>query len=129
MLIGRTSGPLTLRLILQPSIAGILAIRAGWKDARAGRPPYFWTILHSPSDRRELFREGWKDIGKVTVMALVLDGVYQFIEFHWIYVLQALIVAIVLAIIPYLVLRGLTTRLVGRGGATNAGGAPQAPER
>jgi len=36
-LIGRLGGPITLRLILQPTIAVILAIRDGLKDAKAGR--------------------------------------------------------------------------------------------
>jgi hypothetical protein len=36
-LIGRLGGPITFRLILQPSIAVILAIRDGLKDAKAGR--------------------------------------------------------------------------------------------
>ena len=39
MLIGRIEGPLTLRLVLQPTMASFLAVRAGLKDARsAGRP-------------------------------------------------------------------------------------------
>ena len=36
-LLGRVGGPITFRLILQPSIAFILAIRDGLKDAKAGR--------------------------------------------------------------------------------------------
>jgi hypothetical protein len=35
-LIGRVGGPLTLRLLIQPTVATFLAIRAGWRDARAG---------------------------------------------------------------------------------------------
>jgi hypothetical protein len=37
-LVGRVGGPLTFRLILQPTMAAILAIRAGLKDARGSRP-------------------------------------------------------------------------------------------
>jgi len=44
-LIGRVGGPITFRLILQPSIAAILAIRDGLKDAKAGRPLYFWSLF------------------------------------------------------------------------------------
>jgi hypothetical protein len=36
-LIGRAGGPITFRLILQPSIAVVLAIRDGLKDVKAGR--------------------------------------------------------------------------------------------
>jgi hypothetical protein len=40
MLIGRADGPLTLRLVFQPTVAVVLAIGAGLKDAREGRTPY-----------------------------------------------------------------------------------------
>jgi hypothetical protein len=36
--VGRVGGPLTFRLILQPTMAALLAIRAGVKDVREGRP-------------------------------------------------------------------------------------------
>ena len=111
MLMGRTTGPLTLRLILQPTVATVLAIRSGLADARAGRPPYFWSMLNDPERRRELLRNGWKSVGKLFVMAMVLDGIYQVIEFRWIYIGQAIVVAFVLAIVPYVIVRGLVTRL------------------
>jgi hypothetical protein len=38
--------------------------------------------------------------------------VYQLIEFHWVYPGETLIVAIVLAIIPYFLLRGPINRFV-----------------
>jgi hypothetical protein len=37
-LIGRTSGPMNFRLIIQPAVAIFIAIRAGLNDAREGRP-------------------------------------------------------------------------------------------
>jgi hypothetical protein len=37
---GRIGGPMSLRLLLQPTIATILAIRSGLADARAGKPPF-----------------------------------------------------------------------------------------
>ena len=110
-LIGRAGGPLTLRLLLQPTVATILAIRAGLKDAREGRPPYGWTILTDPTQRRELVQQGWKDVGTVFILAVVLDVIYQFITVRWLYPGETLITAIILAILPYLLLRGLVTRL------------------
>ena len=41
MLLGRTTGPLTLRLILQPSMAALFAIRAAIKDTRDGHSEFF----------------------------------------------------------------------------------------
>ncbi len=46
-------------------------------------------------------------MGLVFVLAIVFDGVYQFIVFRMFYPGEALTVAIVLAIVPYLQIRGL----------------------
>jgi hypothetical protein len=48
-LVGRLSGPLTLRLFLQPVMASLFALRDGVRDAPAGRPPYLWTIFSEPA--------------------------------------------------------------------------------
>ena len=68
-LIGRTEGPMKLRLILQPLAASILAIRAGLRDAREGKPPYFWAPVFSPDHRRDLLRQGWEDNSGVDCVA------------------------------------------------------------
>lgn len=110
-LVGRVGGPLTLRLVIQPTVATILAIRAGLNDSRHGQTPYFWNILLNRDQRKGLLREGWKDVGKLFVMAAVLDTVYQLIVARWVYPLETLTVAVALAILPYVVLRGLSSRL------------------
>jgi len=110
-LIGRVSGPLTFRLILQPIMAVIFAIRAGLKDAKEGRPPYFWAIFTHPAERRQLLRDGWKSVGRVFILAIVIDAVYQFIVCRCFYPGEALIVAFVLAIVPYLLVRGPVNRI------------------
>jgi hypothetical protein len=115
-LIARDSGPLHIRLILQPLVATILAIRSGVKDAREGRPVFFWTIIGEPAKWRFLMREAWEDVGKLFLVAVVLDVVYQIIILRWVYPVQTLIVATVLAIVPYLVFRGLANRVRRRMG-------------
>jgi hypothetical protein len=110
-LIGRVNGPLAFRLIIQPSVAAIIAIRAGWKDARERRPAYGWAIVNDPVHRRQRLREGWKDVAKVFVAAVVIDSVYEIIVFHRIYLHQPLIVAATLAVVPYLLIRGPVNRV------------------
>jgi hypothetical protein len=92
-------------------MAAFFAIRAGLKDARTGRPAYFWTILTRPDERRALLHDGWKDVMKVFLLALVLDLVYQVIVFRWLYPLEMLIVAVLLACFPYLLIRGPANRI------------------
>ena len=89
----------------------LFAVRDGLRDARIGRSPFLGTILGSRDDRRRLMREGLIAIGKLAVMAIVLDFVYQLIVFRRIYPVEAIDVALLLAIAPYFVLRGQVTRI------------------
>jgi len=111
----RIGGPLTFRLILQPVMAGLLAVRAGLADARAGRPPYFWTILTDPAHRRDLLREGWKAVAKVFILAVAIDVAYELIVFRRIYPGEVLLVAFLLACVPYLLIRGPVNRIASAG--------------
>jgi hypothetical protein len=114
-LIARPSGPFALRFILQPVMAMLYAIRDGRRDARAGRPPYFWTIFTQPEQRRQLLRSGWQSIGKVFLAALIIDLLYQLVVLRALRPLETLTIAVVLAALPYLLLRGPINRLLRTG--------------
>jgi hypothetical protein len=111
-LVGRLTGPLTLRLFLQPGVAAYLATRDGLKDARDGRPPHFWRMVSGPPEaRRRRAKETWSAILKVFAMAVILDCVYQLLVFRWVYPVEAMVTATVLAIVPYMLLRGVVNRI------------------
>ena len=114
-LAARVTGPLSFRLLLQPTVAIVLAVRSGLEDARAGRPPYAWSMFTSdPVQRRQLLRAGWKVVAKVFCMAVILDIVYQIIALRWVYLDEALLVAFLLAGVPFLLIRGSVDRLIRR---------------
>jgi ABC-type dipeptide/oligopeptide/nickel transport system permease subunit len=113
-LLGRASGPFHLRLVITPAVAFIFAIRAGLRDAREGHPPFLWEVLTNPAERQRLRRSWWKDIGKMVIVALITDAVYQLYVLRAFYVFQALILIVVLAMGPYALVRGITTRLTRR---------------
>lgn len=113
-LLGRASGPLHFRLLMMPAVVTVLAIRAGRRDAREGNPPFLWGLFTRRSERRELLRSLLKDIGRVFVVALVLDTIYQLAFLRAFYPVQALIVAVVCAIVPYVLVRGPVTRISRR---------------
>src|SRR5262249_14669764 len=108
----RLTGALRLRFILQPSIAVFLAVRDGMKDGMQGRPAYFWSLFFKPKCRRELIRAGWRSIGTVFVMAIIIDAVYQYIAIRWFYPGEALTIGLTLACVPYLLIRGPVSRLM-----------------
>jgi hypothetical protein len=111
-LIDRISGPMNFRFILQPVMASIFGIIAGLRDARVGNPPYLWSLLTGRARRGDWIKDGWKSVGKVVAVALVLDIAYQIIVLRFFYPAEAIIVAFVVVIAPYMILRGLVTRLV-----------------
>ena len=125
-LIERISGPLSFRLLLQPTMAIIVAVGAGVRDARAGRPPYLHTIWTDPTQRRELLLQGIRDVARVLLLATLIDVAYQVLVFRWIYPGEALIVALILAFVPYLVVRGPATRIARRVLRRNQPGHAQA---
>ena len=111
-LVGRITGPMNFRLIMQPLVAAGFAIWSGVKDARAGRPAFLWTAVSDPAQRSALLHSAWRDVGKVFMLALILDAIYQLIQLRAVHLLELLIVAPTLAFVPYVLLRGPMARLV-----------------
>jgi hypothetical protein len=111
-LMSRPAGPLHLRFIFQPIVASVLAIRSGLADAREGRRPFLLSLIFGYGNRRELLSGAWADVGKLFIMACVLDLIFQVIALRWFYPLETLAVAFILAIIPYVIVRSLTNRIV-----------------
>jgi len=110
----RVSGPMKFRIVLQPVMATFLAVRSGLRDAKNGAQPYFYDLISSPGRRGELLKEGWKSIARLFFLAMVLDAIYQIFVEHSFHLRAALFVAILLAIVPYLLLRGIVTRIATR---------------
>jgi hypothetical protein len=107
----RPDGPMAFRFYMQPAMATFFAIRDGLKDARSGKPPYFWALFTHPERRRELIHDGWKSVGKIAILAVVLDLIYELIVLHGLRPIQTLIVACLLAVIPYVIFRGPVNRV------------------
>jgi hypothetical protein len=112
-LLARPSGPLSFRFVLQPVMAAIVAIRAGLRDARLGREPYFKLILTDAASRGQRIRRGLAATSRIAILGLVMDAIYQVVALKKFYPVEALIVVFVLAIVPYFLIRGPADR-VGR---------------
>jgi hypothetical protein len=123
-LFARLDGPLHFRFIFQPLMAIIFAVIDGIKDAKNGKPAYFWSLITHSGHRIELLKDGWKHVGKIFIIAIILDVVYQWKVHSTIYPGEILIVAFALAIVPYLLLRGPINRLLRLGKKTQTGQRP-----
>jgi hypothetical protein len=111
-LLDRPGGPMTFRFVLQPIMATIAALYDGFKDARTGRSPYLWTILTSSAKRGDRLNEGLISTARVILLGLCMDAIYQFIEFESFHPAEAVIIALLLAFVPYLLVRGPCARIV-----------------
>jgi hypothetical protein len=115
-LTARPGGPLEFRFLVQPLVAAVLAVRDGMLDARTGRSPYFWTLVHDPALRRERFREGVKATLRVVLLGVAIDALYQFKVHGTVYPGEAIGIALLLGFVPYLLIRGPTDRIARRRG-------------
>jgi len=123
-LVERPDGPMVFRFFLQPVMATITAILVGVKDARQGRTPFLQTVLTSPAERAGRLNEAMVDTSRIMLLGLVMDGIYQYIVFDTFHPGEAVIITLLLAFLPYLLLRGPAARVarwwVGQGAAKGA---------
>jgi hypothetical protein len=113
-IVDRPGGPMMFRFILQPAMALLAALHDGIKDATLNRSPYFWTVLSDPSKRVGRLREGFLSTARIILLGLGIDAIYQYKVLGTFYPGEAALVALLLAFIPYLLLRGPIARIARR---------------
>ena len=117
-LIGRIDGPMKFRIILQPLMSVYFAYKAGKRDSVSGEVPYFIGLITEKGETKALVKQGWKDVGKIFIIATVIDIIYQLILIYkfgtqpTIYPLEVLITAVMLSFVPYIIFRGLFNRIL-----------------
>jgi hypothetical protein len=119
-LVARTDARMRFRFILQPSMAMIVAVRDGLKDAQTGRSPYFWTMLGNPRERTRRLNEGLNATARIILLGLAMDAIYQAIVLGQFYPAEAVIVALLFCFFPYVIMRGPAERIARRWGAATA---------
>jgi hypothetical protein len=107
----RPGGPMTFRFVLQPVMAAIAALHDGAQDARTGRSPYLWTLLTNPDERGGRLREGLIATARIILLGIGMDAIYQATVLKTFYPGETVIIALLLAFVPYLLLRGPFARL------------------
>jgi hypothetical protein len=110
-MLGRAGGPMTFRFVLQPVMAAIAAFLDGVKDARTGRAPFLVTVLADPAKRAGRLQEALIATARIILLGLVMDAIYQFIVFGTFHPAEAVIIALLLAFVPYVALRGIISRI------------------
>ena len=122
----RPGGPMTFRFILQPCMAAIAAFHDGAKDARLHRSPYLWSVLSRSDGSAGRLREGLIATARIILLGFAMDAVYQATVLGTFYPGEMLLIAVLLAFLPYLLLRGPFARLVRWWSARNGNSTPAA---
>jgi hypothetical protein len=111
-LLERPEGPMAFRIVLQPIMAAIMAIRDGIRDGKTGAPPYVLAIFGPPAQRKAALLNGLRSTSRILILAVVLDAIYQVIVYRSFYPGETMVVAALLAIVPYTIIRGPVSRIV-----------------
>ena len=110
-MLARPGWSLTFRFLLQPTMSVAVAVRDGVKDARTGRPPFLWSALTNSEASGGWLREAIAATGKIFLLAVALDAADQYVTLRTFHPIEALIIAVILAVIPYILLRGPVSTL------------------
>jgi hypothetical protein len=110
-LIARLHGPGRLRFILQPTGAIIIGARDGVKDARAGNPPFLWSLILHRGKRFGLVRSALASVRNLVAVAILVDVIAQFLMFRMVHPGAAVLLGPVLIAAPYATSRALTNRI------------------
>ena len=102
----RPSGPMSFRFLLQPTMAFIAALHDGIQDAKVHRVPYLRAILRDSIERGDRLREGLFATARIILLGIGMDAIYQWRAIGNFYPGEALLITFLLAVLPYLLLRG-----------------------
>ena len=107
----RLDGPFHFRFTVQPLMAAFIAVIDGLRDAREGKAPFLWAAFADRNHRRELLADGWRRVGRIFILAIILDIAYKWRVDHGIFPGETLFVAFALALVPYALVRGPVNRI------------------
>jgi hypothetical protein len=107
----RVGGPMSFRFILQPAMALLAALPDGINDAKHGHSAFFWTHRGDPSLQRGRLRQGLTSTARVVLLGISMDVIYQLRELDQFYPAEAVVMALLLAVIPYFIFRWIVERI------------------
>jgi hypothetical protein len=109
--VARPGGPMTFRFVVQPAMAVAAAWRDAVDDVRLDRRPYLSAIVFSKENRGARLWEGILSTARILILGVLMDVAYQLAFLDTFHPAESAFVAILLAFLPYLLLRGPLARI------------------
>lgn len=113
-LVVRPASPFGLRFVVQPVMAAIIACIDGVSDAKTGHQRHFLRPHGDAESRWAQLVEAVRAVANILFLAVILDTVYQLVDTRTFYPFETIVVALLLAVVPYLVVRGPAAWLAGK---------------
>jgi len=105
------SGRGQLRLFVQPLIAIILGARLGIADAKEGKDPFLLRLFVTSKRRAQLAKQAMLDVIIPFSIAIVLDGILQYIALGYVRPVAAIVMGMVLIWLPFSLSRAIANRV------------------
>ncbi len=98
-------------LLLQPALAVLFGVMHGVRDAHVQRGPFFTSVLRRDAPSRGRGRGGLRRLTVAFLGAIAASLGFQLVSSRNMDVANALLVAVALAVVPYLLARDVSARL------------------
>lgn len=106
------SGAGHLRFFIQPLLAIVIGVIQGVHDSHAGQGPFLMEARsRAGAERRRYWLEGLRRIVVPLCLAVGLSLIFQYFNRHDVHLVTALLAAVLLVALPYLIARGLGCRV------------------
>jgi hypothetical protein len=103
-------GPGSMRFYIQPSIALLLGLRDGARDARLKQHPFLFALATHKGERGDLLKQAIAAIVVPLCIATAASLVIQYLVVAKMHLLYALLYAFIFVALPYGITRGLANR-------------------
>jgi hypothetical protein len=97
----RPGGAMSFRFVLQPLMAAIAGVRDGLKN-----PPFFRTLLRDKQHRMARLQEALNATARIMLLGLAIDVFYQITVLEMFYPVEAVLMPVLLAFLPYVLIQG-----------------------
>lgn len=109
--VSRFVGAGRFRFLFQPTMAILLGLISGKKDAKSGRPLFFWNIVYREAGWKETVKDGFDTISIMLIFGILADIIFQYILFGIVHIAPALLLGPILITLPYAMARGTSNRI------------------
>lgn len=94
-------------------MASLVAARDGYRDAKSGDSAFMQVMVSDRALRKVRVNKALVATSKIILLSVIMDTVFQILVLKAFYPFEIVIVTLLLALLPYVILRGPFRRIAG----------------